>query len=487
MPKRMSALAIALADPVPALVDADALILLGQRHLAERGAPIIATPHEGELKALEVTFGCESAGSKPDRAAALARASGMVIVAKGPDTVIAAPDGRIACAPRGIELALGGGDGRRSGRHYRQPARGGFRSLHRRLRRRVAAWRGGAALPAGFLCQPARQGHSSGTGQLPVSAPEEILRIAAKGDGVTASNRFARGAAPGDLLLADGTLQHGPHHATPPCRHFGTCGGCQLQQLDEESLANFVAERVANAASGQGLDPVRIAPPHLSPPHSRRRASLRAESKGGRILLGFREGGSHKIVDLAECPVMLPELADLLGPIRKLLARQGKRVAADIELASVEQGVDLAIKGLAVEGLQATEAMLDFARDQRLARLTLDQGYGPEALWEPEPVTVSLSGISVGYPSGTFLQATADGEEALVAAAREWLAGQVRLPTCFPALVLSPWRWQDLPRSSRSRRRVMCTLRPRRRRAGRNCRFIRCTATCSAIRCNSMS
>jgi hydroxyethylthiazole kinase-like uncharacterized protein yjeF len=94
-------LATALADPVPAVVDADALLLFGERTLAERRAPLIATPHEGELKALESAFGCDGAGTKPERALALAKASGMVIVAKGPDTVIAAPDGRLACASRG--------------------------------------------------------------------------------------------------------------------------------------------------------------------------------------------------------------------------------------------------------------------------------------------------------------------------------------------------------------------------------------------------
>jgi hydroxyethylthiazole kinase-like uncharacterized protein yjeF len=93
-------LATALADAAPAVVDADALVLLGPRQLAERTAAVIATPHEGELKALEKAFGCDGAGAKPDRALALARASGMVIVAKGPDTVIAAPDGRLACAAR---------------------------------------------------------------------------------------------------------------------------------------------------------------------------------------------------------------------------------------------------------------------------------------------------------------------------------------------------------------------------------------------------
>ena len=89
-----------LANQIPAVLDADALVLLTPRLLAERTAARIATPHEGELKALETAFDCGGSGAKPARAAALAQASGMVVVAKGPDTVIAAPDGRLACAPR---------------------------------------------------------------------------------------------------------------------------------------------------------------------------------------------------------------------------------------------------------------------------------------------------------------------------------------------------------------------------------------------------
>ncbi|MEJ2458953.1 MAG: NAD(P)H-hydrate epimerase [Novosphingobium sp.] len=93
-------LAVALADPVTVVADADALVLLSPRALADRTAPAIATPHEGELIALERGFDLDGTGTRPERALALARASGMVIVAKGPDTVIAAPDGRIVCAPR---------------------------------------------------------------------------------------------------------------------------------------------------------------------------------------------------------------------------------------------------------------------------------------------------------------------------------------------------------------------------------------------------
>lgn len=282
---------------------------------------------------------------------------------------------------------------------------------------------------------------------------EEIIRIAAKGDGVTASGRFAWGAAPGDRLLADGTLEPGPHHIAPACRHFGQCGGCQLQHLDEEALAHFVESRVANASASQALGAELIKPAHLSPPGARRRAALRAESSGGRIVIGYREAKSHRLIELSECPVMRSELFAILGPLRKLLIQlgqsggQGKgrnrrpgsrnampRMAVDIELAMTGQGIDLGLKGISIEGLTAHQAILDFARQHGLARFTLDQGYGPETLWEPEPVTVALAGVDVTFPSGAFLQATLDGEEALVAAAREWLAGSVAIADLFAGL-----------------------------------------------------
>jgi len=267
-----------------------------------------------------------------------------------------------------------------------------------------------------------------------VSASEEIIRVAAKGDGVTASGRHLPLAAPGDRVLTDGTLELGPHHAVPPCRHFGRCGGCQLQHLDEEALAGFVRDRVVNAADGQGLVPERVAPVHLSPPNTRRRAVLRAINGGGRPLIGFNEQGSHRVVDMRECHVLRPELFALVEPLRSLLAPRRDRYAAEITLALTDQGVDCAIKGLTLEGLAQTEAMLDFCRDQRLARLTLDQGYGPETFWEPDPATVTLSGAAVEYPAGAFLQATLDGEAALVAAAREWLQGSARIADLFAGL-----------------------------------------------------
>ena len=224
-----------------------------------------------------------------------------------------------------------------------------------------------------------------------------------------------------------------------------------MQQLDEESLADFVAARVSNASSSQELGAEHIAPPHLSPPGSRRRASLRAESSQGRVVIGFREARSHRLVELGECPVLRPEIVTILPDLRKLLIRLGQgqqpkksrgkpgkhahaKLAADIEVTVTDQGLDLGIKGLSADGLMLTELLLDFARDHALARLTLDAGYGPDTVWEPEPVTITLSGVAVPFPPGAFLQATADGEAVLVAAAQEWLKGCATVADLFSGL-----------------------------------------------------
>lgn len=267
-----------------------------------------------------------------------------------------------------------------------------------------------------------------------MSANEIIKRIAAKGDGVTVSGRHVKGAIPGDSVDAEGHVTPGPHHVTPPCRHFGRCGGCQLQNADEETLEAFVTARVVNAALGQGLEPQELLPTHVSPHNSRRRATLHAMRTQKGAVIGFREGGSHTIVDLQQCEVLAPELGAHIAPLRALVADHGSKGALDVGLALCDQGVDVTLSNMAFEGLAATEALLEYARDHGLARLSLDQGYGPETVWEPEPATVTFSGAPVALPVGSFLQATRDAEDRMVADAREWLEGTGPMADLFAGL-----------------------------------------------------
>ncbi|EPR09711.1 RNA methyltransferase [Sphingobium indicum IP26] len=262
-----------------------------------------------------------------------------------------------------------------------------------------------------------------------------IVRIAAKGDGVTANGRHVPLAAPGDRIAADGGILPGPHHADPPCAHFPTCGGCELQHVDDASYAEFVTARVAGALAVQGVEPGMLLPPHISPPKVRRRASLRAIRQSRKVVIGFAESGSHVLVDLTMCEILDPRLFALVAPLRSLcvLVVPEKR-AAHVRMSLTDQGVDLLLEGVRIEGLAADEALLAFAQHHGLARLTIDEGEGPQTRWEPEPVTVSFGGVPVAFPPFAFLQATPDGEAALVREAGAAMPAQGAIADLFCGL-----------------------------------------------------
>ena len=263
---------------------------------------------------------------------------------------------------------------------------------------------------------------------------EPIVRIAARGDGVTPSGRHVPFGVPGDALLDDGALAYGPHHQEPPCRHFPECGGCQLQHADDEAYRGYLASRVETALAQHGLTSA-IWPPYLSPPNSRRRATLKALRVGSAVLVGFNAQSSHRIVDMRECHILRPELLALVQPLRELLSGMlmPKRIA-DIQMTLIDGGADVAIKGVPAGRLAEVEQLTAFAMNNDLARLSVDRGLGPDTLYEPNPASVTLSGSRLAFPAGSFLQATEDGEAELVACVEEAIAGARKTADLFAGL-----------------------------------------------------
>ncbi len=271
-----------------------------------------------------------------------------------------------------------------------------------------------------------------------MSEAQAIVRLAARGDGVTADGRFVAGAAVGDHVTFTGgkpLIAPGPDHATPPCRHYPDCGGCQLQHITDAAYGDYVADRIRRPLAQLGLAAGWTAPVALSPPASRRRASLRAVRRGGRLSLGFNAEGSHRIVDITECPVLRPELVALIAPLRTLLsAAVADGEGAGVSLTLSDTGIDLLLANVAAERLDAIERLADFAATHDLARLSVENAAGVETLVEARAPRLTMGGASVILPPAPFLQATAEGEAALVAAARQALGAATQVADLFCGL-----------------------------------------------------
>jgi len=263
---------------------------------------------------------------------------------------------------------------------------------------------------------------------------ELIVRIAARGDGVTASGRHFPFAVPGDAVLDDGALAFGPHHQEPPCQHFPECGGCQLQHADDTAYRDYLVSRIETALAQHQLE-TEVRPPHLSPSRSRRRATLKALKVGQGAVVGFNAEKSHRIVDMRECHILRPELFGLVEPLRALFGRLLKpRQGGEAQLTLIDGGLDVLLRNVRANDLDSVQALTDFAGMHGVARLSADTGGGPETLYEPLPARITLSGVPIAFPHGAFLQATQDGEAALAESVRECAADAKGVADLFAGL-----------------------------------------------------
>jgi 23S rRNA (uracil1939-C5)-methyltransferase len=273
----------------------------------------------------------------------------------------------------------------------------------------------------------------------------EIERLGTEGAGlgrIAGRTVLVADALPGERVKArvEGAkarvlerLSDSADRIAPPCRHFGICGGCVLQHLAAAPYAAFKRRLIEEALSRQGLGAVPVAAPLVSPAGSRRRATLEARRVGAGIVLGFHGRASHQIVDLGECPVLRPELVAMLPGLRALLTRLLRGgPGASVLLTQVETGIDLGLELPAEPDLAGLEALAEFAARQDLARLWWRvAGTAPTPAAQRRPVTTRFGAIAADLPPGIFLQATAEGEAALVAAVAQGLGSARRVADLF--------------------------------------------------------
>ena len=259
-----------------------------------------------------------------------------------------------------------------------------------------------------------------------------IERVGAQGDGVAAGPVFAPGVLPGERVRASVVgdraeaveiLDASADRVTPPCQHFGDCGGCALQHWRAAPYLAWKAEQIRLALGRERLE-TEIVAPFAAPPGSRRRLALHARQARGGAQIGFKARRSWRLAPIEVCPVADPRLAAAFPALRRLATSlfEQPKSAPTLHVTLTETGLDIDITGVerraGALSADARSRVAEAAAAADFARVTLDG----EILYQARQPVIAIGRAAVALPAGGFLQAVAAAEAAMAAFAGEALA-----------------------------------------------------------------
>ncbi len=277
-----------------------------------------------------------------------------------------------------------------------------------------------------------------------------ISKIGAGGDGVavfegkpvyiakTAPGDVVEAALSGERATVRSILTPSPSRVPAPCPHYARCGGCALQHVSEEFYRDWKIKKVQDALARETVKYDTWADPVFLPAATRRRVTMAATHKGGRITLGYNEARSHTLTDIRECLILDPVLAARVQALRPFLPRilpEGK--SCDITLQYADGFLDAVLTGplqtkerFTLEQDEAFGEMMEVLGLARLSWRKKDFG-AVEPILSRRPVLKTFGNLTVSLPPAAFLQASDAGEAALTRIVREHTNGAANIADLF--------------------------------------------------------
>jgi 23S rRNA (uracil1939-C5)-methyltransferase len=267
-----------------------------------------------------------------------------------------------------------------------------------------------------------------------------IESIGAQGDGL-AGRLFAPLTLPGERVLARPVgdraevievLVPSPDRVTPPCPHFGDCGGCALQHWASAPYLAWKVEQIRLALGWAKLE-TDILAPFASPPASRRRLALHARREGRVVVLGFKARRSWRLAAIDSCTIADPRLIAALPALRKIAEPflEHPKSAPTLHVTLTLTGLDIDVTGVERRsgGLSADARMRAAAAAAAadVARVTL----ASDVVYEARPAQVRMGAATVSLPPGAFLQAVPQAEVAMVQFAVQAAEGAKRIADLY--------------------------------------------------------
>ncbi|MDH3636925.1 MAG: 23S rRNA (uracil(1939)-C(5))-methyltransferase RlmD [Gammaproteobacteria bacterium] len=227
-------------------------------------------------------------------------------------------------------------------------------------------------------------------------------------------------------------IERSPERVTPRCEYFGVCGGCAMQHLAAEAQIEYKQQHLLDSLHRiGGVEPDRELPPLVGPVWGYRRKArlgIRYVPKKGGVLLGFREKRKSYITSLDHCDVLDPTIAQLLVPLRQLIAA----LSCYDRLPQVEIAVGDDDRALVFRHLllltDADRAHLEAFAHKHNVQVYVQSGNleSVRPLWPTNPnlLTYALDEFHVTnrFAPTDFIQVNADLNRDLVRVAVDWLA-----------------------------------------------------------------
>lgn len=137
-----------------------------------------------------------------------------------------------------------------------------------------------------------------------------------------------------------------PQRQTPPCPHFGVCGGCSLQHWQPEGQIEFKQSVLSELLAHQAdVQPDAWLPPVVGDRlgyRTKARLGVRYVEKKESALVGFRERASNFLAELNECHILDERIGFEINNLKALISGlEGRDHIAQLELAMGETLPDL--------------------------------------------------------------------------------------------------------------------------------------------------